>query len=232
MPSATENNGKSRGMEEAHLLVPWYVAGKLEEALARELEELAKEDQEIAKLIAEAKREAQAAEAVNEALGGPSAAVWARIERSVEQESKTQTSAWPAKRLQTLRAAIADFLAELTAPQWQAVAAAAVALCVIEAGALIYLAGGENTPSKFHTASGPQEQTSATRSVFIVSFPDTATMGDIGKALDEAGAVIVGGPNADMLYRLGLRNDTIKAKDQAYAKLQASGAVKVILPEK
>ncbi len=232
MPSATENNGKSRGMDEAHLLVPWYVAGKLEEAEARELEELAKKDQEFAKLIAEAKREAQAAGSVNEALGGPSAAVWARVEKSIGQERKLQISAWPAERFQALRAAVSNFLAKLTAPQWQAVAAAAVAICVIEAGALLYLSGSENTPSKFHTASGPQGQTSASRSVFIVSFSDTATIGDIGRALDEAGAVIVEGPNADMLYRLGLRNDNVQAKDQAYAKLQASGAVKLILPEK
>lgn len=227
MPSATENNGKSHGMEEAHLLVPWYVAGKLEEAEARELEELAKKDQEFAKLIVEAKREAQAAVSVNEALDGPPPALWARIGQSIEQERKPQ-----AGRFQTLRAAVANFLAELAAPQWQAVAAAAVAICVIEAGALIYLAGSENTSSKFHTASGPQGQTSARRSVFIVSFLDTATIGDISKALDEAGAVIVEGPNADMLYRLGLRNDTVQSKDQAYAKLQASGIVKLILPEK
>ncbi len=234
MPSATENNGKSPpGMDETHLLVPWYAAGKLEEAEARQLEELAKEDQAFAELIAEAKREAQAAKSVNEALGGPPAAVWARIEESVEQERKAQAGARPAERFQTLRSAISNFLAELTAPQWQAIAAAAVAICVLEAGALAYLANGESkSSSKFHTASGPQAQLSARRSVFIVSFSDTATIGNIGKALDEAGAVIVEGPDSDMLYRIGLRNDNVGAKDQAYAKLQASGLVQLILPEK
>jgi len=219
-------------MDERHLLLPWYVAGRLEEAEARELEEFAKEDPEFAGLIAEAKREAQAAASVNEALGGPSPAVWERVGKSIEQERKPQTSMRLGERFQTLRAALSNFLAELTTPQWQAVAAAAVAICAIEAGALIYLASGENTPSKFHTASGPQAQMGARRSVFIVSFSDTATIGDIGKALDEAGAVIVEGPDGDRLYRLGLRDDKVGAKDQAYAKLQASGLVKLILPEK
>ena len=44
--------------------------------------------------------------------------------------------------------------------------------------------------------------------------------------------LIVEGPNTDSLYRLGLRNDNVPAKDQAYAKLQASGLVTLILPEK
>ena len=57
MPSAMENNGKSSGMDEAHLLLPWYVTGKLEDAEAKELEALAREDAEFAKLIAEARAE-------------------------------------------------------------------------------------------------------------------------------------------------------------------------------
>jgi hypothetical protein len=35
-----------------------------------------------------------------------------------------------------------------------------------------------------------------------------------------------------MIYRLGLRGDSVEAKDRAYAKLQASGLTKLILPEK
>lgn len=232
MPSATENNGHPPGMDQAHLLVPWYVAGKLEEAEAREIEKRANEDQEFAKLIAEAKREAQATEAVNEALGAPSPAVWARIEKTVDRESKAQTSVTLPGRIQALKAAFSDFFAGLSAPQWQALAVAAIAICAIEAGAIAYLAGSANTQSKFHTASGPQAQTNARQSVFIVSFRDNATIAEINKALGDAGAFIAEGPNADGLYRLGLRNDNVKAKDQAYAKLQASGLVKLILPEK
>ncbi len=38
MPSATENDD---GMDEVELLVPWYVAGKLEEAEVRLIEDRA-----------------------------------------------------------------------------------------------------------------------------------------------------------------------------------------------
>jgi hypothetical protein len=232
MPSAMENNGKSPGMDEAHLLAPWYAAGTLEEAQARELEKLAEEDPELAKLIAEAKLEREADVAVNEALGTPSPAVWARIETSIEQEKRARLSLGLAEKARSLSASISGFLASLTVPQWQAVAAVAVALCVIQAGAVIYLAGGGNAPSEYRPAKGPQAPGTTKRSAFIVSFSEDASIGDVSKALDEAGAVIVEGPNADMLYHIGVREDKLEAKDQAYARLRSSGLVKLILPEK
>jgi hypothetical protein len=232
MPSATENNGKSAGMDEAHLLVPWYAAGTLDEAGARQLEKLAQEDQEFAKLIADAKLEFEASVSINEALGEPPPAVWRRIEASIEQEKRAQRSVGLAEKARSLGTSISSFLANLTVPQWQAVAAAAVALCVIQAGALIYLAGSGGTPSKYQPASGGQAPANARHSVFIVSFLENASIGDIGTALDEAGALIVDGPNADMLYHIGLRDDKVESKDQAYAKLRSSGLVKLILPEK
>lgn len=230
MPLATEDDGDFPGLEEASLLVPWYVAGKLEEAEVRQIEELAYRDKEFAKLIAEAKQEAEAIAELNEAAGEPSSMLWARIQQSAGHERKTRL--WLAGRIAGLKDTVSSFLTGLSAPQWQVLAAAAVAICVVEAGVIAYLAGGDSTPAKFHTASGPQAPVSAKHSAFIVSFWDTATIAEIGKALDNSGTVIVDGPNADMLYRLALRNDRVEAKDQAFAKLQASGLVKLILPEK
>jgi hypothetical protein len=232
MPSATENNGHPPGMDEAHLLAPWYAAGTLEEAEERELEKLAGEDPELAKLIAEAKLEREAAVSVNEGLGLPSPAVWARLEASIGQNERARRSLGLAEKARALGASISGFLGSLTAPQWQAVAAAAVALCVIQAGAIVYLTGSGTGPSKYQTASGQKGPGIAKRSAFIVSFAENAPIGEIGKALDDAGAVIVEGPNADMLYHIGLREDKLEAKDQAYAKLRSSPLVKLILPEK
>jgi hypothetical protein len=232
MSSANEKNGKPPGMDEAQLLAPWFVIGKLDDAEAREVEALAKEDQEFANLIAEALRESEADVFVNEALGGPPPGVWQRIEKSIGQEKHAQSSLRQTARIQSLKDAISGFFSELTVPQWQAVSAAAVAICVIQAGALIYLSGAGQPGPNFHTASGPRTETGARNPAFIVSFSDKASIGDISKALEEAGVDIVEGPNTDMLYHLGLRNDNIKAKDLAYAKLQSSGVVKLILPEK
>ena len=93
MPSTNGKKGEPEEMSEAHLAAPWYVTGKLGEAEARELEELAKEDPEFALMLEEAKREAQADIALNESLGKPPPAVWERIERSIESERRERTKA-------------------------------------------------------------------------------------------------------------------------------------------
>jgi anti-sigma-K factor RskA len=231
MPSATENRGSPPGMDEARLLVPWYAAGTLDAAEARKLEALAKEDPELAQLIAGAKQEMNAAVSVNEALGVPSPAVWRRIETSVGQQKRARGSLGIAEMARSAGASLSRFLAGFTVRQWQAIAAVAVALCVIQTGAVIYLAGSGNAPSKYRTASA-QTRGAAKQSAFIVSFSENASIGDLSKALDDAGAVIVEGPNPDMLYHIGLRDDKLEAKDQAYTKLRSSGLVKLILPEK
>jgi len=217
-------------MSEEELLAPWFVTGKLDEAEARELEAIAKEDPEFAALLAEAKRERQATGVVNEGLGKPSPAVWERLERSIEQESRDGARAQRAGFFEGIKTALAGFFSGLTTPQWQAIAAAVVAICVVQAGAIAYLAQ-DGHPAKYGTASGPSAG-AATKRAFIVSFSQTATMADINALLDGAGVSIVEGPNADMLYHLGLRNENAEARDAAYKKLRASSAVKLVLPEK
>src|ERR1700761_8615574 len=91
MPSVMGNNGEPREMSEANLLAPWRVTGKLDEAEARELDELAREDPEFAALLREMEKEAEATVALNEALGAPSASVWNRIELAVDEEKKAQS---------------------------------------------------------------------------------------------------------------------------------------------
>ena len=88
MPSAMENDGAPSGMSEAHLLAPWHATGQLDEAEMRELDELAKQDPAFARVLQEAKQEAEAAIFLNEALGEPPQAVWERVSRSIELESQ------------------------------------------------------------------------------------------------------------------------------------------------
>ena len=95
MPSVMDDDG-DRG--EAELLVPWYVAGNLEEADAQLIEELALRDKEFARLIEEARLEAETIASLNEAERGPSSALWARIEKSLDQERRARPRLWLAKR--------------------------------------------------------------------------------------------------------------------------------------
>jgi hypothetical protein len=227
MPSAMGNNGTPFEMSEARLLAPWYATGQLDEAEIRELEELAGQDPAFAKVLDEAKQEAEATVFLNEALGMPSQAVWERISGSIELETQNRSISRFAGVIGSFKDRIQGFLEQFAKPQWQAVAAFALAVCVIQAGAILYLS--LQGPAKYGAASGSQG--AATRAAFVASFPDTATIGEVSKALDDAGAFIVDGPNAERLYHLGLRDDTVKAKDQAYQILRSSEAVKLILPE-
>ncbi len=229
MPSAMENDGAPPGMSEAHLLAPWYAAGTLHDAERRELEELAGQDPEFAALLADMQREARDTVHLNEMLGNPPNAVWERLTRSMEEEQRP--SRLPLSNFGgSLKETLIRFLGQITNAQWQAVAAFAVALCVVQACAILYLSRPGET-GKFSAASGPVIGGKDT-SAFIVSFQDAARIGEINTALGEAEAVIVDGPNAEGLYHVALRNDTVQARDQAYAKLRSLPAVKLILREK
>jgi hypothetical protein len=228
MPSAMGNDGTPFEMSEAHLLAPWYATGQLDEAEIRELDELAGQDPAFARILDEAKKEAEATVLLNEALGIPSQGLWERIGGSIELETKNKPISRFAGVIASFKDTIQGFPEQFAKPQWQAVAAIALAVCVIQAGAILYLS--LQGPAKYGVASG--SQSAATRPAFVVSFPDAATIGEVSKALDDAGAFIVDGPNAERLYHLGLRDDTVKAKDQAYQILRSSEAVKLILPEK
>ena len=83
--------------------------------------------------------------------------LWVRIETSLARERQAQSRLWGTKRAAGLKDAISNFFAGLSAPQWQALAAAAVAICAVEAGAIAYLAGAGCTggvPCRVRPESG------------------------------------------------------------------------------
>ena len=100
MPSAMGNKVEPGDMSEAHLTAPWYVTGKLDEAEARELEELAKDDPELALIIEEAKREAQADIALNEFLGSLPRACGSAL--NVRSKAKSARRLPPGERVSSL----------------------------------------------------------------------------------------------------------------------------------
>jgi hypothetical protein len=224
------NKGEPRDPAEAELLAPWYVTGKLDEAEARQVEERAKNDVEFARLIGEVKREQKAAIALNEAMDELPQSVWARLEQSIEEDRREQSRAHRAGLIESLKTSVSGFFAGFTMQQWQVAAAAALALCLIQAGAIAYLVQ-DSGPAKFGTASGPKS-TAAIKPALIVSFSQNATAGEINALLNAAGATIVEGPNAEGLYHLAIRSENSEGKDLAYRTLRASAAVKLVLPEK
>ncbi len=231
MSSATGNNGESRDMNEAELLAPWYVTGRLDEGEARLLERLAKDDAEFARLIEEAQHERKAAAAANEALDKPPRVLWERLERSVEQDIREKSESSRNASFARMKGSLSEFFDGFSMRRWQAIAAAAVAICVAQAAAIAYLAHETGDPAKYGAASGPKSGADV-KPAFIVSFAETATVADVNKVLEDAGARIIDGPRGDGVYRLGMSNDSFEARDLAYKKLRASPTVKLTLPEK
>ncbi len=231
MSSATENNGLSPDMSEVELLAPWCATGKLDEADARQIERLAKDSPEFARLMEETKRERKATIAVNEALDKPPRALWERLERSVEQDMRETSESSRRASFARLKASLSEFFDGFSMRRWQAVAAAAIAICVAQAAVIAYLAQETGEPAKYGAASGPKAG-AAVKPAFIVSFTQTATMAEVNEVLEDAGARIVDGPSGDGFYRLGLNNDSVAARDLAYKKLRASATVKLTLIEK
>jgi hypothetical protein len=218
---------------EAELNAPWYVSGQLEAEEARELEELAREDPELARLLKEMGEEAEAAVALNEALPNPSPQVWRRLEASLEQQTKSQASTVPDKLRETLRssaAALAGFMGSFSGPRWQMVGAALIALCVVQAATIAYLLRSGGGGGKYTVASGPKVGVSKP-AAFLVKFSDSATTAEIAGTLDDAGVTIVEGPISGGLFRVGLKDAKIISRDAASQKLKSSDAVAMVLPQ-
>ncbi len=202
MSSAKRSNGAPRDISEAELLAPWYVSGRLNEVDSRLVEKLAESDPEFARLIEEAQRERKATVAVNEALDKPPQALWERLECSVEQDIQEQSIRRRKTLFARLKASLSELFDAFSTHQWQAVAAVALSICVAQAVAIGYLAYNTGEPAKYGAASGPKAG-AVVKSAFIVSFAQTATMADVNKVLEDAGARIVDGPGGDGLLPPG-----------------------------
>jgi hypothetical protein len=231
MSSAMGSKREREDISEAELLAPWHASGKLGEADARLVQMRANSDAEFAQLIEEARRERKAAVAVNEALGKPPQAIWERLEQAIEQDARERPHRSREAFFARLKASLSDYLDAFSMRHWQAAAAVAIAICIAQAAAIAYLTQEIGEPAKYGVASGPNARAVA-KAAFIVSFSQTATIADVTKVLEDAGASIIDGPSGEGLYRLGPRSDTVEAKELAYQKLRASPTVKLTLPAK
>ena len=87
------------------------------------------------------------------------------------------------------------------------VAAAALAVAVIEAGLLAATAGGGwlAEPREYVTLSQAPSRSDSALAQFFVRFADAAAMTDISRVLQETGVEIVSGPDAQGLYNVKSR---------------------------
>ena len=237
MPSASENNRAGPPGDDAYLLAPWYVTGKLENAQMRELDELTLRDPEFARLVEEASLEADATASLLGAIDGPSPAVWRRLEASIEKECRPSLRVRAAGVFSSAGNSIREFFDSFSPSDWRFAAAAVLTICLVQTATIAYLIHNSSSDStaaskKFVAASGPKNGEQAVQAAFIVEFTDTATIGDISALFEDADVSIVEGPLADKVYRVGLRGGNLGRKQSAMEKLRASPIIARVLPEK
>jgi anti-sigma-K factor RskA len=210
--------------EEIEALLPWYVAGRLEARERSRVERYVETHPEIRAHLALVREERDSAIAGNEAVPVPGTQALERLRRSIAAAQLPRRSPSLFNRVsQRLSEWIAGF-----APPQLAYAAGLAALVVALQAAVIGALVLERvrTPS-YQTAGGEESTRGGTE--LLVTFSETATVGEIDTLLKRLDAIVIDGPKAG-LYRVQLRgagDDTQKAAIEA---LLQSGLVTLVLP--
>jgi anti-sigma-K factor RskA len=186
-------------------LLPFYVAGTLEETEAREVARWLETDPRGPAALERALDEQAEVIAANERVKVPSGSL-ARLMQDVDREPRK--AAFRVTRLGLL-SRIAEWLAE-TPPAVSWAAAGALALVVIVQNAPIIFQGGEKP---YEVSSGAPADSGT---LYLIRFADGADMAAVSAALSEAGAVIVDGPKGkgNFIVRLAEGDAYGPAKDR------------------
>lgn len=148
-----------------------------------------------------------------DAADAPDELGWRRLEKSIQADQAAAPVAVPVTASKP--AANQNF--------WR-VAAAACGLIVVMQGAYIVTGGLSSEPARYETASNPADE-----HVLGLAFETDARMEDITALLREYEGVVIGGPGALSLYRVGF--DTAEAMERAIDALKASSVVRMVAKE-
>lgn len=209
--------------DEIEALLPWYVSGKLDATERARVERYVEAHPEIHSHLALAREESDVALAANEAIAPPGPRALDRL--------RTSIAAAPRRRplFAQIFERLADWISGLAPHQLALAAAAAALVFMLQAtviGALVLERAGAPT---YHTAGG--DDIAGDTFDLLVGFSETATVGQISAVLKQLDAVVVDGPRAG-LYRLRLPDEGDEARKAAIERLQKSGLVTAVLPER
>jgi hypothetical protein len=201
-------------MDEIEALLPWYAAGTLDARDAKRVDDALADRPELGASLALIHEDRDETIALNERLGAPSGAVWARVLATAEAEPR-KTS--PFARLASLLGLGAG--ANPSRLAWAAAAAAVVIL--LQAAAIVALLP-DTRGSSYRTASEAAPP---------VDFAPDARLEEVGAWLKEHDASIVDGPRGGM-YRLRVGDQVLKPDEMAalLAELAKAPIVRMVLP--
>lgn len=203
---STTNQHLRPEREKIELLLPWYVAGTLDDDERQRVQDFLEHDPELRSQLALIEEDRMETHFVNEALGAPSAGALSRLMDRIDAEAPMKVGA--AAMASGLWQKVDQFIQDLTpsAVRWAAVAAAI--MIFIQAVALGGLLTGNIGGSGYQTASGDPAAGTNVGTFALVKFADSAKSGQINELLAASGARIVDGPKPGGIYRVKI-SDTI-----------------------
>jgi anti-sigma factor RsiW len=212
--------------DELQALLPWYAAGRLNEADRARVEAALAASPALRASLARVVEERDETIALNEALGSPPIgardALFARIEAE-GRRPRRGAGIW----LDRIGGALAGLSPRLLAG---AAAVAALAL-VLQSGLLVAtLLTHENA---YQTASGPGRSAPADGAFALVAFAPEATADEMTRALLASRASIVGGPLPGGLFRVQVaeRPMTVEEYGRALEALRSQGpTIRMVAP--
>jgi anti-sigma factor RsiW len=183
-------------------LIPWYLNGTLSPEERAQVEVYLAQGGEAAKAELELQRLIQSQASESECGLTPGAFGWKRLQQDIRRETEKKKA--PNRGTDWLRPAMA----------------AAIAVIVIQAVLLNSLWSPDQTEGL-----QPLSGTVAARGFMQIRFQPDATALQISKLLQEIDAVVVDGPSAAGLYRIGLLDDSTANRNRAMQKLQSTKGV-------
>lgn len=216
--------------DEMEMLVPFYVTGRISAADAARVDAYLARHPDFARSIEASRDERRAAVEVSEAAGFPSARATDEIFRAIAAEPVPTTLAMQGAA-RGLLDRVREFFAAPTAMGLRYATATAAAIILVQAAVLGTLWSGRAPDSGYETASGPQQASSG--AIALIAFQEAATLAQINRVLESAGARIVEGPLKGGLYRVRLPAEVKAAADieRAITSLKGhAGVVKAAVP--
>jgi anti-sigma-K factor RskA len=203
------STAKEREPSEIEMLLPWYAAGTLDAAEARQVEAALAADPELAQRYEWVRTEFAQETSINAAAGEPSAddvkTLFAKID-ALPAARRPAASSGLAQR-------IAEFLASLS-PRTLAWSAMAASLAIVlQAGLIAGIAYKESTGG-YQTASVPAN-TASDGAYVLMRFQPQASAGDIAAFMETNKLSIVGGPFGGALYRVRVAPTKLSKDDLA-----------------
>lgn len=181
--------------EDAELLLPWYVSGRISDADRKKVDAWLSENPDARNHLNRASEEMDLTFADTEQLGRPSRQSFDELMARIEPQPNVVSSArgW------------VDRLWESLSPRYALAGAAALFMLVLGQGAVIGLLTSNPTAPSYEVA-GAQNPLGPQRMALVSFVPGTA-LADITEALDQLDLRIVDGPAPGGIYTIAASDD-------------------------